>query len=99
MADLIHTEDRYTVAIETALGSSLQSIVVEREEDGKAAIQFLKRSDGGRATILPMSAVRGTELNRRELGDLSGVEGDALLAAGFDSGCSEITFVGKNRGG
>ena len=84
VADLIHTEDRYTVAIETALGSSLQSIVVEREEDGKAAIQFLKRSDGGRATILPMSAVRGTELNRRELGDLSGVEGIASQLLEYD---------------
>ncbi len=84
VAELIHTEDRYTVAIETALGSSLQSIVVEREEDGKAAIRYLKRTDGGRATFLPMSAVRGTELKKQELGNLPGVEGIASQLLDYD---------------
>ncbi len=48
---LLHVPDQYTVAIETALGGAMQNLVVEREEDGKAVIQYLKRRDGGRATI------------------------------------------------
>ena len=58
VAELLKTEDRYTVAIETALGSAMQNLVVDREEDGKAVIQFLKRRDAGRATILPLSAMQ-----------------------------------------
>ena len=75
VAELIHTEDRYTVAIETALGSGLQSIVVDREEDGKAAITLLKRLDAGRATFLPMSTMRGSELSQPGLMQMDGVEG------------------------
>ena len=58
VASLLHVPDRFTVAIETALGGAMQHIVVEREEDGKAAIQYLKRRDGGRATFLPISSIR-----------------------------------------
>ena len=58
VADLLKVPDQYTVAIETALGGAMQNIVVEREEDGKAVIQYLKRRDGGRATILPVSSIR-----------------------------------------
>ena len=58
VADLLKVPDRFTVAIETALGGAMQNIVVEREEDGKAVIQYLKRRDGGRATILPLTSIR-----------------------------------------
>ena len=69
VAGLLHVPDRYTVAIETALGGAMQNLVVDREEDGKAVIQYLKRRDGGRATILPLSSIRPGEL--REAGSLS----------------------------
>ena len=62
VAGLMSTEEQYTVAIEIALGAGLQNIVVDREEDAKAAIHYLKQRDGGRATFLPLSAIRGDEL-------------------------------------
>lgn len=65
VAQLIRTDDEYTAAIETALGGALQNIVVETEEDGKRAIGYLKSRDGGRATFLPITAIRG-----RETGDI-----------------------------
>ncbi len=53
MASLLHVDEAYTVAIETALGAGMQNLVVDREENAKAAISFLKQRDGGRATFLP----------------------------------------------
>ncbi len=61
----IHVPDRYAVAIEIALGGAMQNLVVDREEDGKAAIQWLKRRDGGRATFLPMNAIRPCDFRDR----------------------------------
>ena len=58
VSKLIRVEDRYTTAIETALGAAMQNIVVSSEEDGKAAIQMLKRRDGGRATFLPLTTIK-----------------------------------------
>lgn len=66
VAGLMSVERKYSVAIEIALGAGLQNVVVDREEDAKAAIHFLKQRDAGRATFLPMTAIRGEEL--RETG-------------------------------
>ena len=65
VASLVQVDDRYTVAIEVALGAGMQNIVVQREEDAKAAISYLKQRDSGRATFLPMSAMRGDVLRDR----------------------------------
>ena len=65
IASLMQVDEAYTVAIETALGAGMQNIVVDREEDAKRAIQFLKQRDGGRATFLPLTAIRGEELRER----------------------------------
>ena len=85
VAELIKTDDRYTVAIETALGAGMQNIVVRTENDGKAAINMLKRRDGGRATFLPMTSVRGKRLEERGLENRQGFEGVALDLIKFDS--------------
>ena len=58
VSKLIRVDDRYTTAIETALGAAMQNIVVSSEEDGKTAIQMLKRRDGGRATFLPLTTIK-----------------------------------------
>ena len=72
---LIRTEDAYTLAVEIALGAAMQQIVVGAEADGKAAIQFLKRSGGGRATFLPLSVIRGKRLQEQGLEKCRGFVG------------------------
>ncbi len=64
---LIRTEDEYTVAIEIALGGAMQQIVVDSEADGKAAMAYLKRTGGGRATFMPLSTIRGKALQENGL--------------------------------
>jgi len=68
VSDLIRVDDRYGIAVEIALGAALQNIVVDTEQDAKAAIGFLKRSDFGRATFLPLTAVRDRGGNRKATG-------------------------------
>ncbi len=97
VAELIHTEDRYTVAIETALGQGLQNIVVDREEDGKAAINLLKKLDAGRATFLPLSTVRGNELREPGLKGLSGVEGIASDLVEYDEAYRSVILYELGR--
>ncbi len=90
VAGLIHVPDRYAVAIEIALGGAMQNIVVERDEDGKNAINYLKRRDGGRATFLPMNAIRPAEFRDRAVEREPGFVGmgDALIS--FDPAYSNI---------
>ncbi len=81
VAGLIHVPDRCAVAIEIALGGAMQHLVVDSEEDGKAAISYLKRRDAGRATFLPLSAIRPAEFRDRGVERESGFVGmgDALV--------------------
>jgi len=85
VGSLIKTNEEYAIAIETALGHAMQNIIVETEEDGKAAINYLKRRDGGRATFLPISTVQGNVLNENEFSNDNGFEGLAINLVDFDS--------------
>ena len=58
LSSLINVEKKYITAIETALGPSLQNIVVDSEEVANSAIYALKRANAGRATFYPISAIR-----------------------------------------
>jgi len=69
LSELITVEDEYAIAVETALGQSLQNIVVESDENGKAAVNYLKRCDGGRATFMPLSTMRGRALDEKLAGE------------------------------
>lgn len=59
VADIIHVEKKYEVAIETALGGSIQNIVTQDEDTAKRMISFLKTNRLGRATFLPLTSIRG----------------------------------------
>ena len=90
VANLLKTDDEYSVAIETALGAAMQHIIVDTEEDGKAAISLLKRRDAGRATFLPVSSIRGRDLNERGLENENGFVGRAIELVRFDAKYEEI---------
>ena len=57
LSSLINIDGKYITAIETALGASLQNIVVDTEDTAKAAILALKKAGAGRATFYPVSAI------------------------------------------
>lgn len=59
VSDLIQVEKKYEIAIETALGGSIQNIVTQDEETAKKMISFLKQNKYGRATFLPLTSVNG----------------------------------------
>ncbi len=77
VSQLIRTDDEFTVAIEIALGAAMQNIVVDNEQDGKAAIAYLKRTGGGRATFLPISVLKGKSLQENGLDRCGGYVGIA----------------------
>ncbi len=67
VSGLVRVPDAYSAALEIAFGQSLQNIVVEDDASAKAAIAYLKRKNAGRATLYPISTMRGTEVNAREV--------------------------------
>lgn len=66
VADIIKVEKEYEIAVETALGGSIQNIVTDTEETAKRMIQYLKQNKFGRATFLPLTGIHGNGGIRNE---------------------------------
>ena len=81
---LLSTENRFVTAIDTALGASASSIVVGSAEDGRACIEYLRRTDGGRATFLPLDTIRPATLRESGLDRERGCCGTADTLVQFD---------------
>mgnify|MGYP004552546163 FL=1 len=58
VGNIISVDPKYSTAIEIALGGSIQNIVTKDENDAKTLINYLKQAHLGRATFLPISAVK-----------------------------------------
>lgn len=86
VAELIRVDKRYETAIEAALGASLQNIVTVDEDAAKTAISYLKRNSLGRATFLPVNAVKGRMLGRERdsIAAEQGVSGIAQELIGYE---------------
>ncbi|USK51611.1 chromosome segregation protein SMC [Bacillus sp. CMF12] len=91
VAELIQVPKEYETAIETALGGAMQHIIVQNEQDGRSAIQFLKKNSYGRATFLPLSVVKGKKLNT---GQLQSVQGHPAF---IGEAASLIQFEGRHQ--
>lgn len=70
VADLITVKPGMELALETALGSSLQHIVIEDDQAAQDAIAFLKRKAKGRATFLPLNRVRAADSRMQSISGL-----------------------------
>ena len=66
VASILHAPQRLERALDMVLGGTLQNVVVDRDEDAKAMIEYLKRNRYGRATFLPISSIRGRTLDMGE---------------------------------
>ncbi len=63
VADILSVRKEYELAVETALGGSIQNIVTEDEQTAKAMIEFLKKNRFGRATFLPLTNIKAKPVN------------------------------------
>ncbi len=58
VADIIEVDNKYNIAIETALGGKGQNIITNTNKDAKLAVEFLKKNRAGRATFIPLDNIR-----------------------------------------
>ena len=93
VADIVHVQKDYEVAIETALGGSIQNIVTDNEQTAKRMIGFLKKNRYGRATFLPLSNISGRGgLAQKDVLREPGVVGTANTLVEADAEYSELVM-------
>lgn len=95
-AELLQTDEKYVTAIETALGESAQNLVTLDADTAKAAINYLKQQNGGRATFLPLDNIQERRLTQEEerLCSLKGICGFAVdLVSCHEQAAKAIRFL------
>ncbi len=90
VSQIISVKDKYSLAIETALAAQIQNIVTNTENDAKKAISFLKENRVGRATFLPLTAIKGKVLDEDGLDDCYGYINLASSLVEYDVKYDEI---------
>ena len=91
VAELASVPPKYEVAVETALGNSLQNIICEKDNDAKKAIELLKREKAGRLTFLPIESVFNNKISvNNTIKSAHGFEGLACDLIDFDDKYSGI---------
>ena len=90
VSQVINVSDKYSLAIETALGAQIQNIITETENDAKKAIGYLKESRAGRATFLPLTAIKGKVIDEKGLDDCYGYINLASKLVEYESKYTEI---------
>lgn len=97
ISQLITVKDKYSVAVETALGIAIQNVVVDNENDAKRAIAYLKETRGGRATFLPLTAIKARSIDEKDLDDCYGFVSIASRLVSCDSKYHDIVenLLGK----
>ena len=89
VANLVKADEECALAIETALGAAAQNIVTDTQNDGRSAIELLKRRDAGRATFLPVDTIRGSVMRDAPVND-PGFVGVAYDLVQFDPRYKDI---------
>ena len=89
LANIIEVPEKYQTAVEMCLGASLQNIVTDNEEDAKKLVEHLRKNNLGRASFLPITAVKGKKLEKvkgKEAGFI-GIASDLIM---FDKKYEQI---------
>ena len=92
ISKLISVDEKYVIAVETSLGASIQNIVVENENVAKAAMLSLKKNEQGRATFMPITAIKAPTISQ-EMKDASGFKGFIAFADDLVSTKSEYMNI------
>ncbi|MDD5923707.1 MAG: chromosome segregation protein SMC [Clostridia bacterium] len=87
---IINVPSKYATAIEIALGAAMQNIVCIDEQSAKSAIAFLKRTNSGRATFLPLTNIKSNIIHDNSLQSNDGYVGIANSLCEYESRFSEI---------
>ena len=93
VADLIQVNKEYEIAIETALGGSIQNIVTDNEQTAKKMIEYLKKNRFGRATFLPLNSIN----TRGEFSQKDALKEVGVIGLASDLVTTEKEYTGLTR--
>lgn len=81
LAQLVRVDETYETAVEICLGGALQNIVTDDEYTAKRAIEYLKQSHQGRATFLPVTAVKSRIFDESQFARIMAMDGFVAVAS------------------
>ena len=97
IGNIINSDEKYAMAISTALGISTSYVIVENESDAKAAIKYLKENKQGRVTFFPLNIIKPKFIDKNTLEILKHQSGFIDVAANLVSYDSKYENIVQNQ--
>jgi chromosome segregation protein len=96
LGDLINTDSKYEIAIETALGNSLNNVVTKSESDAAELIGILKERRLGRVTFLPIENIRARYIDEDDLRKAKSINGYIGVASDLVKSSRDLEDIVAN---
>ena len=81
IGNVIEVEEKYALAISTVLGAASNYVIVDSEQDAKAAIRYLKETSSGRVTFFPRNIIKSKNVDSKTLHSINSMEGFVGVAS------------------
>ena len=92
LAGLLTVPKEYETAVEMALGATIQNIVTDTEEEAKSFVEYLRENKLGRASFLPITAMKGQKLSKINSTGINGVLGIASDLVKYNAKYEQIVL-------
>ena len=97
IGSLINIDNEYSLAIDTALSSSVNYVVTKTDSDAKNAIDYLKRNNKGRVTFFPMNLIKPKGIDSETLALVKEMKGYVNVASSLVTYSDEFDGIIKNQ--
>lgn len=96
VGDLIESDSKYEVAIETALGTAIHNVVTKSEADAAELIDILKTRHLGRVTFLPIENIKARPIDDKVKSQASRIKGYIGIASDLVKCDRDLTNIISN---
>lgn len=96
VANILKLENKYSTALDIALASFQQNIIVDNSECARLCVEHLKNKSKGRATFLPISNIKSRSMDEYDYNAIKNEEGFIDVASNLVTYSKEYTNIVKN---
>ena len=97
IGNILDTEEKYSLAISTVMGNSLNNVIVDNEVCAKEAIKYLKNNNIGRVTFFPLNIIKEKNIDNDTLKLINKYPNQMYVASSLVKYDPKYTNIIKNQ--
>ena len=97
IGNIINTEEKYSLVLETALSSAINFVITDDEECAKEGVKYLKNNKLGRVTFFPLSVIKSRYVDSNTIEEIKNENGFIDIASNLVTYDKEYKNIVTNQ--